>query len=248
MKSVCLLTVIVLIGLISCGRRDCAPTEYFVSKAAWADSPVVIDGVLNETVWQKAPVIVLKDNMTSEVVSDTSRLTFVRACYNTVDLYISFVCRDSDIWGNMTERDQHLWEEEAVEVFLDVDDEVNTYLEVEVSPQNILFDSFIVDPFDIDVEATAQYDLAGIRTAVRVEGTLNDRGDVDRKWVVEIALPLHELSTEFDIGQVQQIAWKVNYYRIDRKSEESYHYSSSPTGGRFHMPSVFGKLVFAPSQ
>jgi hypothetical protein len=33
------------------------------------------------------------------------------------------------------------------------------------------------------------WDLPGLRTAVRVEGTLNDDSDVDRGWTVEIVLP-----------------------------------------------------------
>ena len=77
-----------------------------------------------------------------------------------------------------------------------MDDTAETYIEIEVSPNNVLFDSFIVDTLNIDVAATSEYDLCAIRTAVHVDGTVNDHGDVDRGWLVEIAMPFAEIVWE----------------------------------------------------
>ena len=137
------------------------------------------------------------------------------------------------------------WQEEAVEVFIDVDDEPDTYVEIEVSPANVLFDSYIVDPVKIDVPATAKFDLTDIGTAVWIDGTLNKRDDTDNSWTVEMATPFEDLKTEERQNVTTDRPLKINFYRLDKnKGTESRGYAWSPTGGRFHKPSVFGLLIF----
>ena len=38
------------------------------------------------------------------------------------------------------------------------------------------------------------FDLPGLKTAVRVDGTLNDNSDIDKGWCLEIAIPWASLS------------------------------------------------------
>ncbi len=131
-----------------------------------------------------------------------------------------------------------------MEVFIDVDDIPQNYVEIEVSPANVLFDSYIVDPQNIDVESTARFDLQGIETAVMVNGTLNQRDDIDKSWTVEVAIPFNDLKSE----NGEQITFgteiKINFYRLDMsQGMERGMYAWSPTGASFHKPSVFGKLI-----
>ena len=46
--------------------------------------------------------------------------------------------------------------------------------------------------------AFLDFDLAGLRTAVRVDGRINDPSSVDRGWTVEMALPWSGLAALFD--------------------------------------------------
>lgn len=46
--------------------------------------------------------------------------------------------------------------------------------------------------------AFLDFDLAGLETAVRVDGTLNDPSTTDRGWTVEMALPWTSLAVLFD--------------------------------------------------
>ena len=213
--------------------------------ASYTDSEMIIDGSLTESVWQKTQAVVLRENRTGKSLTDTSYLTIVRIAYDQYNLYIAFTCNDPDIWGNFTERDQYLWTEENVEVFVDTDTILNTYVEIEVSPNNVLFDSYVVDPVNIDIEATKKFDLKGIKTAVTVDGTVNVEGDRDRKWITEISVPFKDLVDENYMIIPGKTEWRINFYRIDRKrTGESTGYAWSPTGARFHKPSVFGKLEF----
>jgi hypothetical protein len=46
--------------------------------------------------------------------------------------------------------------------------------------------------------AFLDFDLAGLETAVRVDGTINDPATIDRGWTVEMALPWKSLAFLFD--------------------------------------------------
>jgi hypothetical protein len=204
-----------------------------------------MDGFLSEPVWQKTQSVVLRENKTGDSLTDSTYFTAVQTAWDQDNLYIAFICKDPDVWGNFTDRDDHLWTEEAVEVFIDTDSISNTYVEIEVSPMNVLFDSYIVDPVDIDIAATKEFDLNGIKTAVSVDGSVNAEDDPDKQWAVEISIPLIELVDENYMIIPGRTEWRINFYRIEReRTGESRGYAWSPTGPRFHKPSAFGVLKF----
>ncbi len=221
-----------------------AKAQDYQIEAGFVANPPELDGNLEDSAWQIATQSVLKENSTGNQVQDPALVTYVMTCYDANNLYIAFLCQDPDIWSTFTQRDEYLWKEEAVEVFIDVDDIPENYVEIEVSPANVLFDSYIVDPDNIDVPATAMLNLSGIRTAVHVNGSLNKRGDSDKNWSVEIAIPFKDLITERTKEITLETEIKINFYRLDHnRGSERGAYAWSPTGGGFHKPSVFGRLI-----
>lgn len=215
-----------------------------VIKAIKTDGPVTLDGRLDEPVYQTAPKIFLKNSVTKAPVEEPGYTTFAQVFYDETTLYIAFSSDDRDIHSSFSKRDEHLWKEEAVEVFIDVDADPQNYVEIEVSPKNVLFDSYIVDPKKIDVNATSKFDLAGIRTAVSVDGTLDNRKDTDKNWSVEIAIPFAGLVKNFDPNQLEDSTWKINFYRINEDGTPLQYMAWSPTKGSFHQPEKFGQIIF----
>ncbi|GAB3007443.1 hypothetical protein GCM10027284_26930 [Cyclobacterium sediminis] len=206
---------------------------------------MTIDGRANEPIWKQAKPITLKNNRTGKEVQESALQTHVKACYDDTNLYFLFKCNDPDIWADFTQRDEYLWKEEVVEVFIDVDDNPDTYVEIEVSPANIIFDSYIVDPENIDVPATAKFNLPGLKTGVTVQGTLNKRDDKDISWTVEMAIPFEDLANATTEKVSPETEIRLNFYRLDKnQGQEFASYAWSPTGKSFHKPAVFGKLVF----
>lgn len=238
------LSILLSLVFISCGRQEKEVRFDDMIIAVRSDTSVVVDGKLDDPVWQESDKIYLRDSDNGNNVSDSSFSTYAMTAYNDNYLYIAFLCNDSDIYSYFTERDQHLWEDEAVEVFIDTDDHPNTYVEIECSPNNVLFDSYIVDPVNIDVEETSKFDLPGIKTASTVDGTVNIRDDIDKRWTVEMAIPIDEIVEDFNKKTLKSAKWKINFYRIDRDADGPVYYAWSPTHGRFHKPKVFGKLIF----
>jgi hypothetical protein len=244
MQKTILIAIVILTQFAFCKKNENRTEPENLITTIRSKTAIIVDGLLNEPAWQDAQKVQLRNSDTDEAVTDTTFSTSAFTSYDDDNLYIAFICNDRDIYSSFTNRDQHLWEEEAVEVFIDVDDEPNTYVEIELSPNNVLFDSYIVHPMNIDIEETSKFDLPGIKTAVSVNGTLNFRTDEDKSWTAEIAIPFSNIMKSFNSDILKAAKWKINYYRVDRDDDGPTHYAWSPTMGRFHKPSVFGKLVF----
>lgn len=215
-----------------------------IVKVTRTETPINVDGILSESVWLKTPSYSLRNNLTGESIPDSTFSTYTKICYDDKNLYIAFICQDKDIYSTFTEHDQHLWEDEVVEVFIDVDDKITTYVEIEVAPTNIYFDSYIVDTLNIDMEETTKFELAGFKSSVKADGTINQREDEDREWVVEMAIPFSSIAKDYNPKKLISTKWKINFYRIDNDADGPVFYAYFPTYGRFHRPSVFGVLQF----
>ena len=129
LKNLLILSVLLL--LIQCTEKT--SSDYTI-EASFASTAPEIDGKANDPIWQQAKPIALKNNRTGMEIQEAELQTHVKAGYDNNSLYFLFVCKDPDIWAKFTERDEYLWKEEVVEVFIDVDDVPETYVEIEVSP------------------------------------------------------------------------------------------------------------------
>ena len=56
-------------------------------------------------------------------------------------LYIAVESEDTDVWSTFTKRDANTWEQEVIEVFIDADGNKKDYLELQVTPANVVFDA-----------------------------------------------------------------------------------------------------------
>ena len=81
-------------------------------------TPPKIDGHLDDRAWEAAPWVPMVSAATGAQPRQATR-----ACLLWDDdyLYVAFRCEDDDIWGTTTERDQPIYDQEVVEVFLDAD-------------------------------------------------------------------------------------------------------------------------------
>lgn len=223
--------------------RDNTPT-YECRKVS--NGSVRVDGRANDEVWQSikpvGPFIV------SDGSGPATRQTEARMCWDDENLYILFVCEDPDIWGTMFERDDPIYEEEVVEAFIDPDSDLKEYFEIQTSPHGTLFDAIIHNPTGQrkDMTGDTSWTLEGWKVAVRVDGTLDDRDDLDRSWTVEWALPFASLTSAPNTPPKDGDTWRMNLYRIDRTPDEEYS-CWSPTlavPANYHVPTRFGTVVF----
>ncbi len=165
--------------------------------------------------------------------------TVVRPGYDADVLYVRFDCEDRDIWGTYRERDDPIYDEEAVELFISPGKETPIdYFEFEISPNGVFFDARISNPDER--RATLRIDTAwnaDARWWVR-------REDAAGRWTAILALPWRCLTSE-----PLPSLWRANFFRIERPRNGAPEFSCwSPTftsPADFHKPSCFGYLLLA---
>jgi hypothetical protein len=218
------------------------PPRYFCARAA---QPFEIDGDLSKPDWAAAAEVELLRAVDGAPARQTTGL---RLLWDDLHLYAAFRVADDDIRASHTRRDAPLWEEEVVELFLDPWGAGRVYVEIEVSPANVILDALIVNraregELERDLDALRGWRCQGLRTAARVDGVLNG-GPVSRGWNVEIAIPLRQLAPQPQ--PAPGVEWRFNAYRIDRSAWGDELQAFSPIGRPdFHVPARFGVLAFA---
>lgn len=218
--------------------------EYVCTKI---DRPLKLTGKLDDPLWQQAPPAQLYDAVTGQPGRFATR---VRVLYDEMYLYVGFECEDEYVWGTVTERDGPIWNEECVEVFLNPARVQHQYYEINVSPNNVIFDTCILNrrtperPNATFIGLT-QYQVDGLQTAVHVAGERNTPGGATG-WAVEYAIPHKALIGAPNVPPQPGDVWRVNFYRIDSpEAGRREHYAWSMTGREaFHLPWRFGDLRF----
>src|SRR5206468_10420546 len=140
----------------------------------------------------------------------------------------------------MDKHDDKLWTQEAVEIFIDADGDGKTYVELQVNPRNATFDSYLPEYRKNQNDWNSK-----MKTAVKVDGTLDKRDDVDKGWTVEMAIPLEAVKGRAATGP--QIPpklgdlWRINLYRMDFPKGKTQTGSawSPPLVGDFHALDKF---------
>jgi hypothetical protein len=105
-------------------------------------------------------------------------------------LYIAAEMEEPHLNASLQKRDTVIFYDNDFEVFIDPDGDTHNYYELEVNQLNTQWDLFLLKPYrDIKNAALNGYDIKGLKTAVHLNGTLNNPGDIDSGWTIEIAIP-----------------------------------------------------------
>ncbi|MCU0228723.1 MAG: carbohydrate-binding family 9-like protein [Bryobacterales bacterium] len=240
------LALAMMLALAACAawaQQTSAPS-YTVRKVS--RGPVNLQAFTDRP-WSNAQVV--------EWGPDGYKTTF-RALWADRDLWLRFDVQDPAPWHTMTKRDEHLWEEEVVELFIDLDGTGKNYAEYEISPANVLCDVRMESGVP-NVKSILEWDHAGIESAVRMRaGSGADPGG----WTAILRLPWRGFRSLPAVTEGRAKtpprpgdAWRFNLYRIERPhgpadpKKDAVFAAWIPTGtASFHNPAVFRPLIFAP--
>ncbi len=201
------------------------------------DGRINIDGILMERSWRFAKEVnlILTDSGAPPLFGTRAKLL-----WDDIYLYVSFQCADNGIYAKRTKKNDALWQEEAVEVFLDFEGEGKRYVEIEVNPLNAVFDKFmngIRKPLPENL-----WD-SGVRTTVHLENeSINGNSVVG--WIVELAFPFEAIRGVGNMPPKSGDAWRINLYRVKHNPVEEFSAWSPTNSVDFHQPERFGVLVF----
>lgn len=179
--------------------------------------------------------------------------TRFRALWSEVGLFVRFDATDPAPWHTMTRRDEHLWDEEVVEIFLSPDGSGRDYYELEISPANVACDLRMVSAWP-NQKGDIDWNLDGLLTRVqpRRDGSGRTTG-----WTATAVLPWSGLralpsTRTVAVPPLPGDRWRFNVFRIERPGGPSapekdgvFAAWSPPSGPSFHDAGAFRDLVFA---
>ncbi len=210
--------------------------------AARTAVPVAIDGVLDDAVWATAPALRLVESLDGEPALPR---TVAQLAWDETALYLAVTGEDDDVWSEYGRRDEPLWKQEAIELFLFGDASRQRYLELQLSPRGVAFDA----RFERYRKGDEDWD-GSWRGAAVVDGTVDRRDDRDRAVVVEFAVPFAEIcaNTATRCPPQPGDVLRINVFRLDRPRRGSpVALALSPTRvSDFHAPENAATLELLP--
>jgi hypothetical protein len=134
--------------------------------------------------------------------------------------FVAARLEEPHVQATLTERDAVIWHDNDFEIFIDPDSDTHEYYELEINAFATVFDLFLVKPYRDGGPALHYWDIAGLKKAVSIEGTINDPSDIDTGWEIELAIPWKVLAecanraappSEGDV-------WRINFSRVEWKT------------------------------
>ena len=180
------------------------------------DHPPVIDGNINESVWQQV-------SWTKEFVDIEGRdkpkpslATKVKMLWDDSCLYIAAQLTEPQLWATLKKHDDVVFQDNDFEFFIDPGNTTQPYFEVEVNPFNTIWDLLLTKAYRDGGSPVSSWDVPNLRSAVKIQGTLNDPSDKDEGWTIEMAIPLKALSTRVPSLRPQDgTIWRINFSRVE---------------------------------
>ena len=224
----------------------------------------LIDGRLSEPEWQAAPwsdLFVDIDGTRKPALS-----TRVKMLWDDEYFYIGADLEEPDLWGTLEARDSVIFQDNDFEVFIDPDGDTHSYYELEINALNTVWDLLLVQPYRDGGPAIHGWDIAGLRTAVDLRGTINRPGDKDQAWSIEMAIPWRILAEAAPRRSRPRAGdqWRVNFSRVQWQLDQrdgKYAKRPDPKTGKplpednwvwspqgainMHMPERWGFVQFS---
>ena len=215
------------------------------------DQKINVDGKLDEPAWETAPVLGPFVDVATGKAADKSPVGgSAKMLWNDTNLYVAFQVTDTSITGGFpkTAKDPHLWTKDTVELMVDPDGDGDNadYYEIQIGPQNLVFDS----QFDKYNEPKTEPDgpfghedwSSKLKSAVVLDGTIDKAEDTDKGYTVEAAIPWKSFSKAKQVPPALGDTWRMNVYAMQDNSGVGW--SPILGQGNFHKASRFGRVRF----
>lgn len=226
------------------------------------NEPIDIDGTAREPSWEKAKWS--SDFIDIQGLKKPTYRTRMKMLWDTDYLYFYAQMEEPHIWGTLKQRDTVIFYNNDFEIFIDPDGDTHDYIEFEMNALNTIWDLFLTEPYRNAGKVLDNWDIQGLKTAVHINGTLNDSTDEDIDWSVEIAMPWSVLTEAHTSKEPpKNDFWRFNFSRVNwdyqlhngryaRKTNAKgeflpeYNWVWSPQGVvNMHEPERWGYIYFS---
>ncbi len=200
-----------------------APLSYDCKFTAIAP---VLDGKLNDSVWSAATWTSDFIDIQGPALPPPRYRTRVKMLWDGSCFYIAAELTEPHVFATLRAHDEIVFHDNDFEVFIDPDGDTREYYELEVNALTTIFDLFLHRRYKEAGPAEHAWNAVGLKTAVAINGTLNDPTDTDISWTLEWAIPWSAFTPPAwdkpSFGEKARAAaapvvgaeWRVNFSRV----------------------------------
>lgn len=239
------------------------PNHYICNRAK---ETLILDGNVNKPFWDNAPWSEYFVDIEGDLRPNPSKKTRVKMLWDDEYIYFGAELEEDMIWATLTERDCVIFYDNDFEIFIDANGDSHTYYEFEMNALNTIWDLMLTKPYRDGGKPINSWDIRGIKTAVHINGELNNPNAKNISWSVEVAMPwsvLKECAFENRAPKHGEY-WRINFSRVEWRTEiidGKYSKIINPATGKpypednwvwspqgvinMHYPELWGFVVFA---
>ncbi len=173
------------------------PKNYVVYKTS---KPITIDGDINDEAWQKAEWTDEFRDIEGSLKPDPYLRTRVKMLWDDKYFYFAAELIEPHVWATLTEHDEVIFFDNDFEIFIDADNDgsrnykypdhdTHRYYEFEMNAFNTTWDLFLTKPYRNGGLPMTNWEIKGLKSGVKVKGTINQPDDRDEAWTLEVAIP-----------------------------------------------------------
>jgi hypothetical protein len=232
------------------------PRTYLCRRAV---SPIVVDGNLNDAAWSNARWTEDFVDIEGKAKPKPRLRTRAKLLWDDDYLYIAAELQEPHVWATLTNHDAVIFRDPDFEVFIDPQGKTEPYYEFEMNARNTTWDLSLDKPYMDGGKPHNEWEIPGLKSAVHINGTLNNPDDKDRGWTVELAFPWKVLSEQARHGgppgegeqwriDFSRVEWQVavtngGYHKIPGKPEDNWVWSPSGVVD-MHRPEMWSLVQF----
>lgn len=233
------------------------PPTYVCYKAPVS---ITIDGKLSAEEWDAIPwtsdfVDIEGDKRPKPTLQTRAKMT-----YDDKGMYFAVLIEEPHVWGTITEHDAVIYQDNDFEIFLNPTNDTHNYLEYEINALGTEWDLFLSKPYRDNPQVLNNWEFAGMKSAIHVDGTLNNPNDTDKSWSAEVFIPWNSLyqvmrgKEKPEAGEqirvnFSRVQWTTDikdgkYVKVPIQGEDKvreYNWVWAPTGViNIHTPEYWG--------
>ena len=232
-----------------------------------ATKPFVLDGRLDKDFWADVPFTDDFLDIQGTHMPVPRFRTRAKMQWDDENFYFGAVLEGDEIWGHLTERDCVIFYDNDFEIFIDPDSDTQQYYEFEMNALNTVWDLLLTKAYrDFGGKPVNCYDMHGLRTAVHIDGTLNEVNPNNKQWSVEVVIPFAAISECAKENRAPKDGefYRVNFSRVqwlaDQKDNKWVKRVNPETGSSYpednwvwaatgviniHYPELWSYVFFA---
>lgn len=224
-----------IIASILVAQLAAAAAEPLSYPCGFSETAPVTDGDLSDDCWKN---VVWSADFSDIRGGDQPAPRFrtrMKMLWTADALHVAAELAEPHVWGTLREKNAIIFHDNDFEIFLDPDGDGLNYYEFEINALGTIWELTLDKAYSRGGSATHGTNLPGLRSGVKVQGTLNDPSDTDTSWTVEISIPWKDLAAYRDgktTAPDRDDVWRINFSRVQWKHRiESGRYLRIPPHG-----------------